>query len=76
MGKRVIVFNAPYGLIVVLGALKKVLDGLAIIGAGGVAVNSEFQFVPWATLSFLIARLFIGYIITAFISQEINDDDK
>ena len=76
MGKRVISFNAPDSLIVIMGASKKVLDGLALLGAGGVAVDSEFQFVPWATVSFMIARLFIGYIITAFISQEITDDDK
>ena len=76
MGKRVISFNAPDSLIVIMGASKKVLDGLALLGAGGVAVDAKFQFVPWATLSFLIGRMFIGYIVSAFISQEITDDDK
>ena len=76
MGKKIIVFDAPHGLIVLLGGLKRVLDGLALLGAGGVAVESKFQFVPWATLSFLIGRIFIGYIIEVFINQEITNEDK
>lgn len=76
MGKKIIKFNAPEGLMIFLGACKKTLDGLALIGATGTAVESKFQFVPWATVAFLVARIFIGYIMTAYITQEINDDDK
>jgi len=76
MGKRPIKFRAPQGLMIFLGGLKEVLDGLALIGAAGTAVEAKFQFVPWATVAFLGGRIFIGYIMRAYISQEISTDDK
>ena len=75
MGKKPIKFNAPQGLMIFLGACKRVLDGLALLGAGGVAVESTFQFIPWATVAFMMGRMFIGYVMTAYITQEITDDD-
>ena len=75
MGKKIIVFNAPASLMVFLGGVRKALDYLAIAGAGGVALESKFQFKPWATLIFLLARAFIGYVMNVYVTQTISDDE-
>ena len=75
MGNKIIVFHLPAFLVVILGGSKKVLDALAIIGAGGVAVESKFQFKPWATLAFILARIFVIYIMKTYINQTVSDDD-
>jgi len=61
---------------VLIGAIKHGLDGLTALGIGGVAVEATYQFVPFATLSFFVTSRVIGYVLNAYVSQEINSDDK
>lgn len=76
MGKKTIKLRIPAWLAVFLGGLKDVLDGLTGLGIAGAAAETKFQFVPLATLIFFATGRFIGYIMRAYISQELSTDDK
>lgn len=76
MGKKIIIFKLPSYLVVFLGGVKDVLDGLTGIGIAGAAVDTKFQFLPFATLAFFVTGRFIGYVLRAYVLQEISTDDK
>ena len=76
MGKKIIIFRLPSYLVVFLGGVKDVLDGLTGIGIAGAAAETKFQFIPLATLVFFALGRFIGYIMRAYVTQQISTDDK
>lgn len=75
MGKKIIIFDLPWWLVVFLKFLKRILITLTIAGVGGVVVGSTYQFKPWATLLFICLREGIGEIMSIYIKQEISDDE-
>ena len=76
MPEKVIQFTLPTWFAVNLGGIKYTLDGLTGLGIAGAAAETKFQFVPLATLIFFVAGRYVGYIMKAYISQKLSDDDK
>ena len=76
MGKKIIVFELPVWLAVNLGGIKYTLDGLTGLGIAGAAAETKFQFVPLATLIFFVLGRYVGYIMKAYTTQTISDDEE
>ena len=77
MSEIKIKFKSPTWVMLLFGWLKKILDGLVLLGVGGNAVDSNYQFTPVAVLVFFALRMSITYFFQTLTSQKIViDDDK